>query len=101
MCRLFEYQDSELVGVDIKILMPESTAAVHDQILKKYLERGAFKRTTSRLVTAITKSGVLIKISLTLTSMKMGDRVLISALIEEVEEKLFSLVADKDGTMLK
>jgi PAS domain S-box-containing protein len=68
-CQLFGYRPQELVGSNVTVLMPAEYAAQHDGFLQRYLATGVSKviGTSGRNVSARSKTGKLIPISLEVT----------------------------------
>ncbi len=99
-CLLFGYPRHELLGRNVKILMPPAVAEQHDSILQRYFERGKFKGTTTRVVFGVTKTGQTVKLRLSFSSIIHGSSHLISALIDKVDDKSFSVTTDGKGRIL-
>lgn len=98
-CLLFGYRRDELLGKSINTLMPKAVAEQHDRILQRYFERGNFKGGTTRVVFGVTKWGLPVKLKLSFSNIDTGSSHYISALIETVEERSFSLVTDSSGVV--
>jgi PAS domain S-box-containing protein len=57
-CKIFGYTEEDLIGQNIRILMPESHRAKHDQYIQNHMETGVQKMIgTDRTVTAQRKDG--------------------------------------------
>lgn len=57
-CDMFGYREDELVGENVKILMPQEIAVAHDQKIIEYLEAGEGVIVgTSREVVGLSKAG--------------------------------------------
>ncbi len=72
--RLFEYTLQEIVGHNIKMLMPQEIASQHDGYLRTYLATG--KKTvidSTRRVQARKKSGVVFPIEIGVREVKLAD----------------------------
>lgn len=97
-CRLFGYPKEEMLGKSINMLMPKAIAEQHDAVLQRFYQTKTFKSST-RTVFAVTKKGRLVKISLALSSMECDGQLLVSALMDELEEHSFSLMTNAEGTI--
>ena len=88
--RILGYTPEELVGENVKILMPEDTARVHDGYVKNYVDTGQAKfiGMGPRELTAVTKSGNAIPIELSLgEALVGGDRIFIGIARDISERK--------------
>lgn len=89
--RIFGYTPEEIVGENVKILMPEDTARVHDGYVKSYVDTGKAKfiGMGPRELTAVTKSGNAIPIELSLGEAAIGaDRIFIGVARDISERKI-------------
>lgn len=72
--RLFGYQQKELIGSNVSVLMPEPDRSAHDGYLRNYLTTGESKILgNGREVTARRKDGSLFPVLLTLGESVEGD----------------------------
>jgi len=93
--RLFGYSPEEVVGENIRILIPEPHHSQHDNYVLNYLDTGDAKIIgVGREVIALRKNGSQVPISLSVSEVKLGDRTIFTGLIRDIsaqkdaEEKL-------------
>ncbi|NNM82768.1 MAG: PAS domain S-box protein, partial [Burkholderiales bacterium] len=73
VCRLFGYQESELLGSNVKLLMPEPIRSKHDEILRAHLEGGKTNIIGRRIeVQGLHRSGALLSLEISVTELE-GD----------------------------
>lgn len=71
---LFGYTPADVIGRNVKVLMPSPDAESHDQYLRNYLTTGKAKVIGSgRDVVAQCKDGSIIPVHLSLTEINLGD----------------------------
>jgi len=99
--RLFGYGSEEVVGKNVSILMPEPHKSKHDTFIKDYLKTGKAKIIgVGREVSAMKKNGELFPLFLSISEVKLKDRVIFTGLIrdisaqKETEEKLKRYAAE-------
>lgn len=83
--RLFGYDDGELNGKNVKVLMPEPDHSNHDQYLKRYRETG--KRNiigVGREVLGRKKDGSVFPFSLSVSEVELRDRVMYVGMIHDL-----------------
>jgi len=89
--RLFGYRPKELIGANVRVLMPEPHRSAHDGYLRNYLETGQSKILgRGREVMARRKDGSLFPVRLTLGESFDGDQRIFVGLLHDMS-------ADKDA----
>ncbi len=89
-CRIFGYAESELLGCNVKMLMPEPLRAAHDGYLADYLNGGAPKiiGMSSRELDGVRKDGSVFPISLSVSEFRdKGRRMFVGALRDITQQK--------------
>ena len=85
--RLFGYDQNELVGANVRILMPEPDRSAHDDYLKNYLATGESKILGyGREVLARRKDGSHFPILLTLGESREGDKRIFVGILHDLTE---------------
>lgn len=83
--RMFGYSQEEVIGSNVRMLMPESVASVHDGYLRKFRESGAQNVLgLAREVLARRKDGSLFPMSLAANPAEAGGRVRIAGLLRDL-----------------
>jgi PAS domain S-box-containing protein len=86
--RLFSYKTSELLGVNIKLLMPEPFQSEHDRYLKKYLETGISKIIgIGREVIGLRKDGSTFPADLEISEMYLGETRMFTGMVRDITER--------------
>ncbi len=86
--RLFGYSSEEVLGKNIRMLMPEPDRSKHDGYLRNYQETGYAKIIDiGREVTAVSKNGVKFPIFLSISEVKLHDRVIYTGLVRDISEQ--------------
>ncbi len=98
--RLFGYNKREMLGQDIKMLMPPAVRQQHDAYMSAYLRtgKGAIVGST-RVVLGQRKDGRPVKLRLSLSFIS-GDHPMFCALLEELVEHNFTIRVDGEGKIL-
>ena len=86
--RLFAYQAKELVGQNVKILMPEAHRDAHDGYLARYIRTGE-GRVIGRPqeLSALRRDGSEFPIELNLTEMRLGGRRRFTGIIRDITDR--------------
>ena len=84
---MFGYRASELVGENVKLLMPNPYQDVHDQYLKNYLASGERKIIgIGREVVGLRKDGNAFPIHLAVSEIQVGDQRRFAGVIRDLTE---------------
>ncbi len=86
--RLFGYKASEMVGANVKMLMPSPYHEVHDTYLANYIRTGQRKIIgIGREVTGRRKDGALFPMDLSIAEVHVGQRRLFTGLVHDVTDR--------------
>jgi len=95
--RIFGYSAAEVIGVNIKILMPEPYHGEHDGYLKNYRDTGVKKIIgIGRYVQGKRKDGTIFPIDLSVSEMNFGDVRKFSGIVRDVSERV-ALEKERDS----
>ena len=84
-CRLFEYEESEVIGSNISKLMPTPYSREHDGYINKYHKTGERKIIgIGREVKGLKKSGVIFPIFLNVNEINIGERKIFTGIIHDI-----------------
>ncbi|QDV26469.1 two-component system sensor histidine kinase NtrB [Aureliella helgolandensis] len=85
--RLFHFTQAELVGQNVKILMPAPYREEHDDYLENYHETGQRKILGSgREVTGQRKDGSTFPLHLAVSEINVGDRTLFAGIVRDITD---------------
>lgn len=85
--QMFGYKEDELIGVNVKILMPEPDSGNHDQYLKNYLRTGKRKIIgIGREVTARRKDGSQFPILLSISEATFKGEKFFAGILHDITE---------------
>ena len=89
LCKLFEYQESELISQPVNILLEESIRDIHVNFMHGYLNdpTDRYRMNMGRLVQGVTRSGKKIPLEINLSTRKFLGEVHIYVSIEDVTDK--------------
>ncbi len=87
--RIFGYTRAEVLGQDVRVLMPELYAKEHQEYIARY-ERTGQRRAIGRIraVAAQRKNGQVFPIELSVAEFYVGEEVRYGALIRDISEKV-------------
>ncbi len=94
--KLFGYVKDEIIGQNIKILMPEPDHGQHDQYIKNYLTTGVAKIIgIGREVTGLRKNGNTFPLELGISEVKTPDGSIFVGILRDITER------KRDAELLK
>ncbi|MBN50605.1 MAG: PAS domain-containing sensor histidine kinase [Spongiibacteraceae bacterium] len=86
--KLFQYESHEVLGKNIKVLMPEPYRTRHDDYIRRYLETGEARIIgKGREVQAIKKSGAIFPVELSVGEINSPDKSEFVGIIRDLSEK--------------
>jgi PAS domain S-box-containing protein len=101
-CNIFGYSPAEVVGQNIKMLMPEPYQGQHDTYIRNYLDGGQAKIIgIGREVTGLRKDGSIFPMELAVGEIGLGQRRLFTGIVRDITERKRAeeaLVATLDRT---
>jgi PAS domain S-box-containing protein len=94
VAKTFAYEAEELVGRNVKMLMPEPIRSSHDGYLARYRSTGMTKAIgVGRELEGLTKTGEVFPIELTITELLLDGQRLFVGLIRDISERVRSEAA--------
>jgi PAS domain S-box-containing protein len=86
--KLFGYSKKEVLGKNIKMLMPEKHSKNHDQYINNYINTNKAKiLDTGREVEAKRKDGTMFPIDLSISKIKVQNKILFSGIVRDITQK--------------
>jgi PAS domain S-box-containing protein len=86
--RIFGYRPDEVIGQDVRMLMPEPYHGEHDGYLRSYVETGTAKVIgIGREVTARRKDGSVFPMELGVNEMRYGERRMFVGAIRDITDR--------------
>ena len=89
--RIFGWDEQEVLGRNLSMLMPPPDQEQHDGYLKSYMEGGTPKIIgIGRLVTGLRKDGSRMPLELGISEMRLGDQRLFCGIVRDVTDRVAS-----------
>ncbi|MBF0183877.1 MAG: diguanylate cyclase [Magnetococcales bacterium] len=86
--RMFGYSQAEMVGQNVSLLMPSPYRERHDSSIANYLNTGKAKVLgIAQELVAIKKNGKTFPIELTISEVKLTDRLLFTGILRDITER--------------
>lgn len=86
--RLFGYEPEEVIGRNVRILMPSPYREHHDGYMRRYLETGERRIVgTGRVVTGLRKDGTTFPLELAIGEMREADRRRFTGFVRDVSDR--------------
>ncbi|HBR14549.1 MAG TPA: hypothetical protein DD723_03265 [Candidatus Omnitrophica bacterium] len=86
--RIFGYEAKDVLGQNIKMLMPEPYRGQHDSYLKRYKETGEKRIIGSgREVHGQHKDGTVFPLDLAVNEMKIGERTMFTGIVRDITDR--------------
>ncbi len=84
---LFQYEAAEIIGQNIRVLMPEPYRSEHDKYIERYQETGkAHVIGIGREVQGVKKDGTVFPFRLAVSEVQLNDRVIYTGIIHDLSE---------------
>lgn len=85
--RIFDYQPEEVIGQNIKLLMPEPDRSMHDSYIHNYQQSGVKKIIgIGREVSGRKKNGEVFPFLLSVSEVVLGDKIIYTGIIHDISE---------------
>ncbi|MBF8271072.1 MAG: putative hybrid sensor and regulator [Magnetococcales bacterium] len=95
--RLFGYAADEVIGLNVKLLMPEPYRSKHDDYIRQYIKTGTGKLIDNgREVEGVRKDGTVFPIFLTVSQLKVNEELLFTGIIRDLTRE-----KEKETELLK
>ena len=92
--KIFGYEENEVIGKNVKILMPDNIASDHSSYLERYKTTGEKQIIgTNREVLGKRKDGSTFPMELAISEIRIGTRLLFSAVIRDLTDKKEALAS--------
>ncbi len=100
--KMFGYTEEELIGENVKILMPQPQRQLHDTYLRRYIETRIPRIIGfERELVAQHRNGHTFPIEISISAIELEDELLFSAVIRNItKRKLFERQMEEMNTML-
>jgi diguanylate cyclase (GGDEF)-like protein/PAS domain S-box-containing protein len=86
--KLFDYDDVEVIGKSMSLLIPESYRSGHDELFRQSIKKYEGEKLNLELeVKAQKKSGEVFPISIKISSLVVGGKSLYTAIVEDISER--------------
>lgn len=86
--KLFRYKNNEVIGRNIKMLMPDPDHSQHDDYLKRYLAtKSPHIIGIGREVTGLKKDGIEFPMDLAISQVNLHDRIIFTGVIRDISQR--------------
>ncbi|NDV24288.1 PAS domain S-box protein [Desulfovibrio sp. JC022] len=86
--KIFGYDSGELVGKNVRVLVPPELRANHDRFIRRYLKKGIAKILgIGREAEAVRKDGSRFPIDLSINEIRTPDAVMFTAIVRDISER--------------
>lgn len=86
--KIFGYDEKEILGKNVSVLMPAPDRENHDGYISRYLQSGqAHVIGTTRELQAIRKDGTVFPVQLAISEVKLGGTHLFTAMLRDISEQ--------------
>ncbi len=86
--KIFGYAQDEMLGENLRILMPENEASAHDAYLDAYMKTGVASIIgVGRELEGRSKDGTIFPIDLTVSQMEVNDEILFVGVVRDISER--------------
>ncbi len=86
--QIFGYQANEVIGQNVKMLMPEPFQAEHDNYLQNYLKTGKAKIIgIGREVVGLKKNGAQFPLELSIGEAHLEDKTMFTGIVKDISER--------------
>jgi len=85
--KIFGYKSSEVIGRKLSMLQPDAVAKDHEQYIRNYLRTNKKKVIgTGREVQGVKKDGSVIPLHLSVSEVRLGERILFTGILRDITE---------------
>ncbi|SFG01915.1 sensor histidine kinase [Pontibacter chinhatensis] len=89
--KLFQYEERELIGQKINMLMPEPDRSLHDNYMQHYHETGERRIIgIGREVSGLKKNGIVFPLYLSISEVQLTDRKVYTGFIHDITQQKLS-----------
>ncbi len=86
--RMFGFQAHEVVGQNVRLLMPEPHRSAHDGYIERYVRTGEARIISqTRELSARRKDGIEFPVELNLTEVRCGGKLLFTGIVRDITER--------------
>jgi PAS domain S-box-containing protein len=87
--RIFGYQPKEVIGKNVKVLMPEPTRGAHDSYLERYKQtgQGHIIGTVGREIEGLKKDGTVFPLELSINVISVRGQRIFSGILRDISER--------------
>jgi PAS domain S-box-containing protein len=98
---LFGYDPTEILGKNVRMLMPPPYCDLHDHFMRRYVETGEARVIgSSRTVEALHRNGSTFQVRLSLSNVSVGDEIMFCGVIEPLNCEAATITINTSGVIL-